>query len=154
MNCIEQEKAIAKIATLVDISLMIEANDDPLTDAANHDDLKEMFRSTMAIRYGVSGPTKQWDFETIQNNIQSVMKASHWVPDDSLSKSHYGDECYSWMPLTERDSLQNNAETCFDDCSEFQRWIKEEIESNNIYQSLSKYAGETLVIFEIGYIEK
>ena len=148
MNCIEQEKAIAKIANLVDISLMIEANDDPLTDAANHDDLKEMFRSTMAIRYGVSGPTKQWDFQAIQNNIHSVIQASHWVPDDFLedgssSKSHYGDECYSWLPLDERRSLQNNAETCFDECSEFQRWIKEEIESNNIYQSLSKYAGET-----------
>ena len=141
-DCEGQEKAIAQIASLVDISLMIETNDDPITDAANHDDLKEMFRSTMAIRYGISGPTRNWNFESIQNNIQSVQQASQWIPDDSLSKSAYLDKCSAWRPLEERNSIQENVETCFDECAEFQRWIKEEIESNNLYNSLSQYKGE------------
>ena len=141
-DCAEQEKAIAQIASLVDISLMIETNDDPITDAANNDDLKEMFRSTMAIRYGISGPTKNWNFESIQNNIQSVQQASQWIPDNLISKSAYQDKCSAWRPLEERNSLQENAETCFDECAEFQRWIKEEIESNNLYNSLSQYKGK------------
>ena len=141
-DCEGQEKAIAQIASLVDISLMIETNDDPIIDAANHDDLKEMFRSTMAIRYGISGPTRNWNFESIQNNIQSVQQASQWIPDDSISKSAYLDKCSAWRPLEERNSLQENAETCFDKCAEFQRWIKEEIESNNLYNSLSQYEGK------------
>ena len=121
---------------------MIETNDDPIIDAENQNDLKEMFRSTMAIRYGVSGPTgdfgAQWDFGAIQKNVESVKEASHWKKDSSITKSHYGNACSAWRPLAERNSVQDNADTCFDDCSEFQRWIKDEIESNNIYISLTE----------------
>ena len=117
---------------------MIETNDDPIIDAENQNDLKEMFRSTMAIRYGVSGSEQEWDFKSIQKNIESVKEASHWKKDSSITKSHYGKACSAWRPLAERNSVQDNADTCFDDCSEFQRWIKDEIESNNIYISLTE----------------
>ena len=121
---------------------MIETNEDPIIDASNKEELKEMFRSTMAIRYGISGQTKKWDFSSIENNAQGIVEASHWVPDKSITgDSVYGKECDAWRPLEERSSLQDNLDTCFDECSQFQRWIKEEIESNNIYSSLAQYKG-------------
>ena len=122
---------------------MIETNDDPITDAENHNDLKEMFRSTMAIRYGISGPKKQWDFQSIQGYMKSLKAGSNWVPDDP--NSAYGEVCNAWKPLAERNSFQDNQDKCFDDCVDFQRWIKEEIEINNIYNSLSQFAGKNSI---------
>ena len=147
-DCEEQEKAIAQIATLDDISLMIETNDDPITDAENRNDLKEMFRSTMAIRYGISGPKKQWDFQSTQGYMQQLKAASSWVQDEP--NSGYGEVCNAWKPLAKRNSIQDNQDTCFDECVDFQRWIKEEIESNNIYNSLSQYAGSNSVLLDTG----
>ena len=142
-DCEEQERAIAQIATLDDISLMIETNDDPITDAENHNDLKEMFRSTMAIRYGISGSKKHLEFQSRQGYMQSLNEASNWVPNEP--NSAYGEVCNGWKPLAERNSFQDNQDTCFDECVDFQRWIKEEIESNNIYNTLSQFAGKNSV---------
>ena len=154
-DCIEQQKALQQIGSLVDISIMIETNDDPTLDQGNKDDLREMFRSAMAIRYGISGPTTEWDFDEITQNVEGAMKASSWALDDSLSESYYGDPCKAWRPLSERASYQKNLDACYDgstyespdECMEFQRWIKEEIESNNIYYALSKYKGTQRLLF-------
>ena len=154
-NCMEQQKALQQIGSLVDISIMIETNDDPTLDQGNKDDLREMFRSAMAIRYGISGPTTEWDFDEITQNVEGAMKASYWAADGSLSKSYYGDACQAWRPLSERASYQKNLDACYDgstyespdECMEFQRWVKEEIESNNIYYALSKYKGTQRLLF-------
>ena len=148
-DCKEQQKALQRIGSLVDISIMLETSEDPVIDAGNKDDLREMFRSAMAIRYGIKGPTTEWDFDEIVGNVEAAKKASYWVADSSLSESDYGDACKAWRPLSDRASYQGNLDECYDgksyksvdECMEFQRWIKEEIESNNIYYALSKYKG-------------
>ena len=81
----------------------------------------------------------------------------------SLSKSYYGDACKAWRPLSERASYQKNLDACYDgstyespdECMEFQRWIKEEIESNNIYYALSKYKGtQRLLFIRLKFVQK
>ena len=142
-DCIEQQDAIKQISTLVDITIMVETNEDPFIDAANKEDLKEMFRSTMAIRYGISGPNKRWDFSSLIQNVDSAKKASHWKADRSeIAAPFYENACDAWRSLEKRPSYQTNEDDCFDECMDFQRWVKEEIEINNIYYSLAQYKGK------------